>query len=61
MLHARNPCVARVSRHLFVFPLLSEGWRPDFDVKWLHDGDRAGDLYDTAHHVTHYAIRSGNL
>ena len=61
MLHARNPRVARVSRHLFVFPSLFEGRRPDFDVKGLHNGDRNDALYDVAHHVTHYAIRSSNL
>ena len=60
-LHVRNPRVARVGRHLLVFPLLSAGRRPDFDVKGLHDGDGAGDLYDSAHHVTHYAIRPSNL
>ena len=60
-LHARNPRVARVSRHLLVFLLLSEGRRPDFDVKGLHDDAGNDDLHDAAHRVTHYAIRPSNL
>ena len=49
MLYARNPGVARVSCHLLVFPLLCDRRRPDFDLKGLHDGDEADDLYHPAH------------
>ena len=61
MPHARNPRIAFVVRHLLVFRFLFGGRHPDFNVKGLHDGDGTGDLYDTAHHVTHYAIRPSNL
>ena len=60
-LHARNPCVARVVRHLLVLPLLFGGRRPDFNVKGLHDGDGNDNLYGSAHRVTYYTIRSSNL
>ena len=60
VLHARNPCVARVVCHFLVFRLLLGGRCPDFDAKRLHDDEGNDDLYDTSHRTTHHAIGPGN-